>query len=102
MEWIFRSDSAEFRALWDGSDEAFLVAHIQPSQRYLAAEGRAQIQIFGLYNTGTNILQSLLHAAFPQASICPDTHVHQGAKTCSHQSVSKHTNPTGIRSYLKQ
>eukprot|EP00929_Paragymnodinium_shiwhaense_P120241 TRINITY_DN9215_c0_g1_i1.p1 TRINITY_DN9215_c0_g1~~TRINITY_DN9215_c0_g1_i1.p1 ORF type:complete len:293 (+),score=44.49 TRINITY_DN9215_c0_g1_i1:111-989(+) len=70
------------------------------------AEGPRQLNfhIFGLYNTGTNLLQTVLHTAFPDASVCPDTRVHfkaTGKHTCLSAHMSKHAHPAFVRDWLK-
>merc|ERR1712087_856434 len=97
--------------MWDGEEtaptwntelmELTSRVRIRLSSRTVAP----QFHIFGMYNTGTNMLQSLLDASMPTASVCPDTVVHYQAShraTCKGAHHSKHANPESIREFLSK
>lgn len=80
--------------------QALLVAHdVTPTNAK-----DVNIHIFGLFNTGTNLMQTVLNTAFPRASVCPDTRTHMkatGVKTCFSDFTSKHSHPVLMEDWLR-
>jgi hypothetical protein len=91
--------------LWAGEDVDWLP--VMPVETFNRAAHlttpSSSVNIFGLYNSGTNLLQMLLDFSFRNASICPDTGQSK-IRTCRHDTpTSKHANVDYIeREFLPQ
>jgi len=65
-----------------------------------------KIHVFGLYGTGTNVIQTVLHEDLVprKISVCPDTKVRMHAvkeKACHGPVTSKHSNPKKVWKWLR-
>lgn len=73
------------------------------SSEMMGLKNITNINIFGLYNSGTNSLAMLLHHVWPNISVCPDTDVGKRGwgKACQTKwALSKHSNPLYIERWF--
>lgn len=100
LAFIFPLLACGGQLLLNASRQHLTLAEGNSRDRSLALGANLKFQIFGLYDSGTNLLQMVLHAAYPQASICPDTTESRrlNGGTCRHRyPTSKHDNPWYIQ-----
>jgi len=69
---------------------------VRPSSARVTSRHKADIHIFGLYTSGTNVLQDALYYTLTNESlsVCPDTRGHYlatGEKTCRGQNWKEHS-----------
>lgn len=97
-------------AWWDGVDVGESAqapiestAEVRMPRAPERAEPRANVSIFGMFNSGTNLAQTVLSNAYPALSVCPETSQSRwrGEWSCLHTQISKHANPSRVKEWIQ-